>query len=575
MRAIWTRLFPKCLLIAVISAGANPILAAVVTASADSAAAIRIDIDNRMLDEELIRVDVNGEKFVRWAQPDHISHESPGQPDIPQIRRLIVVDPKAKYRVKLKRSGLRVLEESRLYPIQADKIETAEDPPFAYDAQTYQKNKWYGSPWVQTGELQKLGRFTVMPITINLARFNPRKKRVEYFETMDIEIKSANQTRTVPVDDPSFISRANITAIETLALNGSSIRRNLTQNKNPGTYLVITSEELLPYAETYARKHEANGMIVAFETVPQGSKSSTVKKIIESYYRSSNLEAVFLLGDERIIPLYYSNDIPGDSAYSLVDGNDGLADILIGRIPASNPAEAELFLQKSELYERGLNQGPETRSVMMIAHRENYPGKYTSNLESIRKSENTKNLSFVTQYGGEQATNQTIIDLSEQDYSIINYRGHGSTQTWSGWGRNGKSFGGNEISALLNVSEKLTIFFNIACSNGGIQSSSDSMAERLLWSRANNGGSNSAPNGAVAVLAATKPSMTDVNNRYNRNLFQYIQSVDAPDLGTLNMLAANKLVRDNNGRIPSNNKMYVLFGDPLLKFKHDQANAAN
>jgi hypothetical protein len=249
----------------------------------------------------------------------------------------------------------------------------------------------------------------------------------------------------------------------------------------------------------------------------------------------------------------------------MVDGDDGLADILIGRVPASTVAEAEAFIQKTSAYEAGLSGGAsKTKNIMLVAHRENYPGKYTANLEGVRTDPNLKNLEFSVQYGGRGAKNQSVIDLTDENFSVINYRGHGSSQSWSGWGSDGSSFGTTQINSLKNSDTKMAVFFNIACSNGAVQSSSKSMAERLLWPQGDN------PNrGAIAVLAATEPSMTAVNHKYNRHLFSHLQTTPSASVGLVNMLAANQLVRDAGGSVPSNNKMYILFGDPLLAFKHD------
>lgn len=549
---------------------ANLALGAEISTTADSVNSIQINIKNENFDSKLTTVKRDGQLFSQWTESDHINHLDTGHPDIPKIHRFVVVDPKASYKIRFSTSGTRQIQNITLYPIQPDAIEGESSPKFTYNRRAYRQNKWLGAPWVTSGKPNKMGRFTVLPLTINLARFNPRERKVEYFESMQIDITATNTTRITPVDQPDLISASNLLAIEQLTLNGREVIQKLSSKKESSTFLVITSEDLLDSARQYVAARNYGGTEITFETIPSGTSSSNLKKLITRYYQSSNLEAVLLFGDEKKIPLHYSGNVPGDSYYSLVDGNDGLADILLGRIPASDESEASVILEKTSQYELSLSNTAGTRAVMMVAHRENYPGKYTANLESIRKAENPKGLEFLTQYGGERATSESVVELSNQDFSIINYRGHGSTQSWSGWGRNGRSFGLQDVNKLKNFETKLAIFFNIACSNGGIQSNSESLAERLLWSRGSNiNGDDPVSNGAIAVLAATVPSMTEVNHRYNRNLFRYVQTTDKPNLGTVNLLAANQLVRDNNGRIPSNNKMYILFGDPMLNFKHD------
>jgi hypothetical protein len=71
----------------------------------------------------------------------------------------------------------------------------------------------------------------------------------------------------------------------------------------------------------------------------------------------------------------------------------------------------------------------------------------------------------------------------------------------------------------------------------------------------------------VGALGATEASLTDVNNRYDLNLFKFLQESSDKSLGTINALAANKIVRDNGGSAPINIKMYILFANPFTELR--------
>ncbi|MFM8314571.1 MAG: hypothetical protein ACKOA8_09825, partial [Deltaproteobacteria bacterium] len=60
------------------------------------------------------------------------------------------------------------------------------------------------------------------------------------------------------------------------------------------------------------------------------------------------------------------------------------------------------------------------------------------------------------------------------------------------------------------------------------------------------------------------PSLTEVNHRFNSNLFEYLQSETEISIGSIYTLANNKLTKDNGGSATSNTRMYILFSDPLL-----------
>lgn len=559
----WICSWNTCWVIVLMAVGFSlELTAAVIEHKSDSVRAIRLIVKNSSLKNDLERVTVKGRGFLRLRKPEHISSGTPGHPDLPVVHRLIVVDPNKVYETKIKVGRVLVLKNSLLYPVQPDYVEGDPQPAFVMNRKAYNTKEVLGAPWVEFGTKRKLGRFTVMPVKIHLAQFHPMQREIHYFDELDVQLFSND---AVALDRNQLVNRSQLAALENLTINGDSVVSDLRIERTGGAYLVLTSEDLLPMARNFADRHRDLGYQVHYEVIAAGTSSAAIKATIQKYYTTLNLESVLLFGDETKVKLHSWGGTPGDSFYSFVDGDDYLADVLVGRIPVSTVDEAEKFLQKTMAYEDSKKTGlSSTKKVMLVAHRENYPGKYTSNLETVRMDPNLKSLEFVTQYGGQGAKNQTVIDLTSQNFSIINYRGHGSTQSWSGWGGDGSSFGSAQINLLKNINENIAVFFNIACSNGALQSSSKSMAERLLWPQGEN------PNrGAIAVLAATEPSLTAVNHKYNRNLFAHLQQAKQPSLGLVNLLATNQLVRDNGGSIPSNNKMYILFGDPLVGFKHD------
>jgi hypothetical protein len=197
---------------------------------------------------------------------------------------------------------------------------------------------------------------------------------------------------------------------------------------------------------------------------------------------------------------------------------------------------------------------------MLIAHAQDYPGKYTKNMEAVRNSENSLGLEFNTQYGGENATNQTVLNEVKDGYAIINYRGHGSSSSWSGWGRDAASFTFKHVEDLPEESTALSFIFNVACSNGSIQNSSMSLAEKQLFPN----DSEDNLQGAIGTFGATAPSLTEVNHRFNLHLFEALQKAEDKSIGTIYTLANNKLTQNNGGASTSNTRMYLLFSDPLI-----------
>lgn len=184
-------------------------------------------------------------------------------------------------------------------------------------------------------------------------------------------------------------------------------------------------------------------------------------------------------------------------------------------------------------------------------------------MEAVRTSANPLGLQFLTQYGGSGGTNKAAQNVIGAGVGLVNYRGHGDFQEYWNWDSQGSPFDMAQVGLLNNVGDALTVFFNIACYTGGFQTYKKSMAEELMLLPPRSG--SALHRGAVSVLGATEPSYTEQNNRFDVHLFNFIQTNEDISVGTLNMLANNKLALENNGQVVDNTKMYILFSDPLVK----------
>ena len=352
--------------------------------------------------------------------------------------------------------------------------------------------------------------------------------------------------------------------LKTLAINGTYID-TAKRSGGENSVLIVTTEDLEPEASRLRGLHPDKNFAV--KIVTSATTAEQIKGEIAAAYRQTNLEAVIIVGDETKVKYFTWNGLPSDSWYAYISGNDSLADIGLGRIPAANVAEAKLLIDKISSFLAAQKNGYSTKKIMLAAHAEEYPGKYTANMESVRKGSNPLGLSFNLQYGGKDSTNDSVLARLNDGYAILTYRGHGSAATWSGWGRDGKSFGPAQVSSMENSGSGLTMIFNIACDTGAFHLATRSQSENMVLLEPIAKFENAPPvhRGAIAVLAATKPSYTEINHRFAINLFASIQANPEATIGEISILANNKLITDANGSMNDNTRMYLLFGDPLLK----------
>lgn len=525
-----------------------------VTIQSDSPAELRVDVtlDPGQLATYTTKVD--GLRFLSLDLGEGGTLGRPGEPDVPALHRLVAVDPDRRYQVEVTLAGRVTLDDVNLMPVQEDTLDTGERAPFRLNGAAYAQARELGGRTVELGAPGRLGPATVLPLRLTPIHYNPAKRRLTIWRKVSARIyaEDGGLPRFAPVDAPA-LTPFQSAQLGALVANAPQVTSALRRGDAP-RLVIVTNADLVPKAQRLAALHPERAVEIV--TAPVGIEPPALKALLQQSYARGGLDAVILLGDEKRLKLYnWGNNVYGDWYYTLLEGTDSYADVRVGRIPVSDDAEADVVLAKLQRFNELQTRGTVNKNVLLVAHKENYPGKYTANQEKIRTSANPRGLRFTTQYGGASAVNQSALDEIDKGYGIVAYRGHGTETSWMSWGADDQSFDTAQVRRLANADDRLTVFLNIACDTGAIQFDPPAMAEELLFQ----------PRGAVAVLGSTVPSFTEINHKFNEHLFNALENQADLSLGNVLAFANNKLVRDNGGELPPNVKMYVLFGDPLLR----------
>lgn len=483
----------------------------------------------------------------------------PGDPALPVISRFFNVKA-TEYMATIAVSDPVVFSGVKVYPIQPDHTENSSKKAFAYNEASYAKDQ---QPAVSLGELVSIGNGKALAVRVN--PFARHGNQLTLFKTIIIRLKptptaKSFSQKTDSIAQSLFQSDQQDLLVFTTALKDKSPSSTLF-----GKVLVLTSDELLADAKAYANFHPFYRMEIV--AVKKGITSQEVKQMITERYAQGGLDTVVLYGDESHVPHAFWKSPEGgdttydsDSFYQYLDAlRPNYTSIAIGRIPAQNHQDAAFYNGKLADYLKNNLTHP-TKKVMLIAHREEYPKKYTENQEAIRHLPNPMGFDFHTEYGGLNGTNENVIQEASNRYALINYRGHGSEDSWWSWDKNQQSFGAEQISLLKNTDQNVSVVFNIACLTGAFMSPVRNMSENLIFAE------NKSPlhRGAVAVLAATAPSYTILNNEFDIHIFQFLEAKKSLPLGHLIALANDRLVLEHLGKMQDNVQMYVLLGDPLI-----------
>ena len=141
--------------------------------------------------------------------------------------------------------------------------------------------------------------------------------------------------------------------------------------------------------------------------------------------------------------MYQWGEYPSDIWYGLIDGDDLFADILDRAPGRQDPGGAPAGRDQDLVnYANGDANAAWRKRILLVAHSQEYPGKYTAASEATRSYDYGLKtpIEFTKYYGGEDGTNEQVTSAINGGVGIIAYRGHGDTQEWWDWGKDGSYF---------------------------------------------------------------------------------------------------------------------------------------
>ncbi len=238
-----------------------------------------------------------------------------------------------------------------------------------------------------------------------------------------------------------------------------------------------------------------------------------------------------------------------DPAYALVNGDDPLPDLALGRLPAANLDEARVMVEKILAYESG-GQGLGGRAVL-IADQSDTAGDFEGHADELASTLlNGHDVSkiYLSQLGT-AATHDAIVQAFDEGSSLMSYIGHGGMQLW-----NHNILRVDHVPSL-NLQAQQPLLLTMNCLNGYFQFPLfDSLAESLLKAE---------DKGVIAAFSPSGLSLDGPAHLYHRLLLTELLRGGHDTLGDAILAAQGKYV-DAGGYLELL-RIYHLFGDPALR----------
>ena len=370
----------------------------------------------------------------------------------------------------------------------------------------------------------------------------------------------ANQADYIIISHSDFIS-----AIQPLATfrrsQGLSVTvvdvEEIYDHFNHGIFNPIAIQKFLRHAYTHWRAPKPTYVLLV------GDAHYDYKGAIVQLYRSA------LNRDYDLYPIYVptfhswapaSGETAMDHRFVTVSGDDPLPDMFIGRLPVQSPHELADMVKKIIDYEAKQQPGLWQGRLMQVADNEvNNIGddifERNSKLlieEYIPVSYDTRKI-YLRQIESPERTTQAILSTIDEGVLVVEYSGHGGTQTWADEG----IFRITDAENLRNAHPPFII--TTTCLNGQfdqpLQFGQRSLSEQFLMGSA----------GAIGVLSATRLTFATVNAEFDKNLFTSIFTVKPSTLGAIIADAKTQFMMTAPQLWIPGAMQYTLFGDPATR----------
>ncbi|MCD6181257.1 MAG: T9SS type A sorting domain-containing protein [Candidatus Cloacimonetes bacterium] len=420
-------------------------------------------------------------------------------------------------------------------------------------------------------------RFTT--VTLHPVQYNPARNVIRVISAIDCTL-SQDSSNINPIRSTSLRTPGDFGQMAAAAMNYTPS----TREEAPSSYLFICPDNTVQIIQTLAEWKQKLGFFTTITPMSEiGTTNTDLQNYLQNAYDTWTIppEYVILFGDESgnfLCPTYYILGGFGwmdatDHPYTMLEGDDYFPDIFLGRISFQNQMQLMTAVSKIINYESNPYPGEWANSSLSLSyvlpsyniysHRETVMG--VRNL--LIADEFAVCDTFIHPY---QHGNDTLADMINDGYSILNTRVTGSHDHWVNY--TGYEF--FDIQDVENLANGFMLPFvaSITCGGGDFASHWEPTNFGETWLTA---GTPAQPKGCIAFIGPTEyDTQTAWNNVLDTGIFDGFTNYDLRRCGQ--MLLHGKMALYNNypychemGNAHNSDQFYFhvygLLGDPGLQ----------
>ena len=535
---------------------------------------------------ELAKIRRDDVDFVRLDVPGAGITPTVGRPELPVVRRLVVVPEGAKVSFTVKSASESVLSDVQVYPVQEPVPEQMNALPhmkemkFVFAKDFYLRDQKYPSELVTVSKPMKLRDITVVMVEIAAMQYNGAKRTLTVTPDVEVELtfsrpfvratkvlkqpttirkieKTPEQSKT-----PEILNR-ELQIADRLRSDWLIFDRDWIHDHFPKLkwhYLILVPDAYAEEIEPLVAWRRSQGLVVKVTKLSAIGAAPTalqIRNYIKSAYADHSVEYVLLVGDTNTMPAYsFSNAVGStvsDYYYALVSGDDLLPDLAIGRFSARTEAEVTHIVAKTVNYEKTPAAGAWKSRALCLSDSGYF--EVTSNYNYGRLVAHGFTVDKLYASLG-NATVANVAAAINNGRLLVSYRGHGAENLW--WT---SGFSNANVNALAN-GMLLPVIISPTCLTGCYDwAGGDCFSETWVKSYAA-----AAPRGAVAYWGSARVSYGGYNDQLSMGAFDDMLAGDHVIGHVVNSAKLNMIGHYGTGDGTCVLELYLfnLFGDPGL-----------
>jgi len=489
-----------------------------------------------------------------------------GEPDLPQFSFNYAIENNKSYSVEYDVLEYDTYTDISLYPAQKCNINNQ----IIKNSELYSSNTSYPDKNLEY-TIQSLRGYEMLSISFVPFEYNPQTKELKVYRNVSIIISEIDELRIS--NNISKGSRVFENMYKNMIINDNDYTDPRTL-QNPSILYIcggnVATTDYNTFFKPLVEWRRQQGFEVEVVSVDDiGNSTTSIKNYISNLYYNANNppEFVCLVGDANgsiDVNTYIASgggggwwgdsaSGEGDYPYTLLEGNDLLSDIVIGRMSVSNNGELLTVVTKIIGYEKNYSNDTDWMSTAALVG-----DPYDSGISTVITNEYINTLFDIhggitdvrTQYSG-SGFDSFMRDQINDGVSYLNYRG------FYGF----SNFTQSDVNALSN-GFKLPFLTTLTCDTGSFESDNSCIVESLFRA-----GSVASPKGAIAAIGTAQPyTHTAFNNIVTMGMYDGIFLYDAKTAGeALNYgrLALNEIYPQNpNDNVYLFSTWNSLMGDP-------------